>query len=98
MCQGIAASYLWPLCLSEIKPQSTPLQQPKFSLKGSSGIQDFADECPVKKRCLAYYLGKEEAEALLQEVASIREDLEKFAAEVGELLDDIQGKLEMFTN
>ena len=52
----------------------------------------------MKKRCLAYYLGEEEAEALLQEVASIREDLEKFAAEVGELLDDIQGKLEMFTN
>ena len=52
----------------------------------------------MKKRCLAYYLGEEEAEALLQEVASIREDLEQFAAEVGELLDDIQGKLEMFTN
>ena len=67
------------------------MQQPKFSLKGSSGIQDFADERPVKKQCLAYFLGEEEAEVLLQEVASIREDLEKFAAEVGELLDDIQG-------
>jgi hypothetical protein len=88
----------------EHKFQSACSHQAKFPLKGSSGTQDIANKRPLKKRRLDSFRGEEDMGWVQDEIAEIKEDLEKFAAEAREdrralrkLLDEIQQKLQTST-